>query len=396
MPGRHARACDLRHKGSHLTSDSLRLSLVIPAFNEAARLADEAEHLHRAVVTGAIDPHSTELIVVDDGSSDDTARRSEHLFALSFSDVRVLRRDVNAGKGAAIRHGVAAARAPVVVFMDADMAVDPSQVVLLTAAIETADVAIGSRSAPGSIIESDNFRRTVMGRTFSRYVNALTGMGIVDTQCGFKAFRTPVARLLFHSMVIERFAFDVELLYLASRLSLRLTEVPVHWRDVGRSAVRPIVDPLSMVFDVVRLRIGRKTPPLPAISIPVDTGGRGQFRDEMLQALFDMFGPKVPIVQLAQDEIAILFPLTGDDDVRRATAQIDQLIPSATVCSHLLSLDELIATAPLQILTPGGGSVRTGLGDVSLDEMAREGEVSAHRFAPDSPSDEDPLSIPGT
>ena len=167
------------------------------------------------------------------------------------------------GKGAAIWDGVAVARAPVVLFMDADMAVDPLQTPQLVSAMGKADVAIGSRSVPGSSVESDNFRRAVMGQTYSRYVNALTGLGIRDTQCGFKAFHTPAGpRLLFHCMVIDRFAFDVDLLYLARRLNLpRSAEVPIHWRDVDGSAVRPVVDPFLMVLDVLRMRIEQKATP---------------------------------------------------------------------------------------------------------------------------------------
>jgi dolichyl-phosphate beta-glucosyltransferase len=124
----------------------------------------------------------------------------------------VLRLEENSGKGAAVRAGAGAAGAPVVVFMDADMSVHPAQIPLLLAAMADSDVVIGSRSLPGSVVRGATLHRKVMGRTFSLFVNGVTGLGLKDTQCGFKAFRTPVARLLFHLMTVERFAFDVDVL----------------------------------------------------------------------------------------------------------------------------------------------------------------------------------------
>ncbi len=380
---------------SHLTADSLSLSIVIPAFNEAARLMDEAQRLHRAVVAGAIDPSSTELIVVDDGSSDDTAQRSEDLFALSFPEMRVLRRDSNSGKGAAIRDGVAVARAPVVAFMDADMAVDPQQLPQLVAAVDRADIAIGSRSAPGSSVQSDSFRRAIMGRTFSRFVNVLTEMGIRDTQCGFKAFRTPVARLLFHGMLIERFAFDVELLHLARRLRLSVAEVPIHWRDVEGSAVRPVVDPVSMVIDVLRMRLGRKPAPMPALSVSVRAPEREQFDEGMPAALFDAFGQTLPVLDMTPGCIVVLLPLAGPGEVHRATMRISELVPEAIVREQSKSLDELIDLAPMPLLG------RDGLESIRSDGyralgIPMHGATSEGRVDPDGTNDQEPLSLPGT
>ena len=130
---------------------ALAVSIVIPAFNEAPRLPDRAARLADAVAIGVIDPWTTELIVVDDGSTDETARVAQELLAPAFPRLRILRLDENSGKGAAIRVGTAAAAAPVVAFMDADMSVDPVQLPQLLEAIKSADVAIGSRSLPNSV-----------------------------------------------------------------------------------------------------------------------------------------------------------------------------------------------------------------------------------------------------
>jgi len=237
-----------------MRDDVLNLSIVVPAFNEAVRIRDRAGLLNEAVAAGDIDPLATELIVVDDGSTDETARLAERLLAPTYPRLRILRMRKNSGKGAAIRVGAGAAAAPFVAFMDADMSVDPAQVPLLVAAMEGAHVAIGSRAMSDSTTESHSRHRVIMGRTFNFLANAVTNVGLKDTQCGFKAFRTPVARILFHLMVIDRFAFDVEVLALARQLGMEICEVPVEWRDSQNSTVRPISDSMSMAIDVLRIR----------------------------------------------------------------------------------------------------------------------------------------------
>src|SRR3984957_19279727 len=155
-----------------MRDEALNLSIVIPAFNEAVRMGDRAGLLNEAVATGDIDPLVTELIVVDDGSTDETARLAERLLAPVYPRLRILQMSKNSGKGAAIRVGAGAAAAPFVAFMDADMSVDPSQVPLLVAAMEGAHVAIGSRSMPDSTVQSHSRHRAIMGRTFSFLANA--------------------------------------------------------------------------------------------------------------------------------------------------------------------------------------------------------------------------------
>jgi hypothetical protein len=370
------------------------LSIVIPAYNEADRLIDEAARLHQAVVRGAIDPSSTELIVVDDGSSDDTAERSQELFGRSFSEFHLLRRKVNSGKGAAIRDGIAAARAPVVAFMDADMAVDPEQLPLLVAAIDDAEIAIGSRSVPGSTVECDSFRRALMGKSFNRLVNMLTDVGVGDTQCGFKAFRTPVARLLFHCMAIERFAFDVELLHVARRLRLRVAEVPVHWRDVDGSAVRPIMDPLSMTLDVLRLRMGRRSHVVPASSVTSNAGGC-QRSSSLASLLLPAFGTTLPVLDLEPDHAVVLFPLCSLDDVPRAISEIGQLVPESTVRNYSMSVSQLERMAAMQ--TYFGGTVEMKFpAELRSGEMGLSSDAAvANDAAPDCSADQEPTSISG-
>ena len=363
-------------RNATLSVDQPMLSIVVPAFNEEGRLLEEAARLERAVVRGAVDPSSTELIVVDDGSSDNTAQCAEDLFALTFTDLHVLRRQVNSGKGAAIRDGIAAAHASVVAFMDADMAVDPEQIPLLVAAIDDVDMAIGSRSIPGSSVECDSFRRALMGKTFNRLVNTLTGLGVGDTQCGFKAFRTPVARLLFHCMVVEGFAFDVDLLDLARRLGVSVAEVPVHWRDVDGSAVRPVVDPLSMAFDVFRLRVGRKLPPIPAVSVSI---GPHDLRASLRSVLFDEFGRTLPVLDVPQDRVVVLFPLSAPEAVHQAVSRIGELIPDSIARNHFVSISELMDHGPLPALMSDGVASSAPSEIAAAERHHNEEEEIPHR-----------------
>ena len=243
--------------------------------------------------------------MVDDGSTDETAWRAEELLADTFSHLRVLRLHENTGKGAAVRLGTLAATAPVVMFMDADMSVDPSDIPHLVKAIGPADIAIGSRSLADSVVDSHNLHRKLMGRTFNVFVGALTNMPFRDTQCGFKAFRTPVARMLFHLMQVQRFAFDVEVLALARRLQMEIAEVAVHWREMGHSRVHGLSDPLTMTRDVLHLRRGHEWPHIPALAITPAPGERRRSQSRIVGDLHRSLGPNFPIVLGSEDETLV-------------------------------------------------------------------------------------------
>jgi len=327
---------------------ALTLSIVIPAFNEAPRLSQRAARLAHAVAAGVIDPWTTELIVVDDGSTDDTARLAEELLAPAFPRMRVLRLDENSGKGAAIRVGTAAATGPVVAFMDADMSVDPMQLPQLMEAIASADVVIGSRSLPNSSVELDSPHRVVMGRTFSALVNVLTNVDIKDTQCGFKAFRTPMARILFHLMVVDRFAFDVEVLSLARRLGMRITEVPVQWREAGNSTVRPLADSFSMAFDVLRMRAREKWPHIPALVVTADPHEHEPVREQILGEAFSDFRKTDPVLPLPDNRALILLPLCKSNQVSGTASRLSRSSHRLTVRKRLVSCSELMGMMPVE------------------------------------------------
>jgi dolichyl-phosphate beta-glucosyltransferase len=238
------------------------LSLVIPAYNEADRLSSGLDRL-----MGQIDPDTTEILVVDDGSTDHTVEVARHSLA-SLPHHEVVSFTHNRGKGAAVRAGVARARGDVIAYVDADMATDPQDLKSLLEALHASDLSIGSRAHEGSVVRRDVHRR-VMNRTFGTLVALMTKLPYMDTQCGFKAFRGPVAKLLFHGSRVDRFAFDVEVLDIAARLDLRLEEVAVHWTDVAGSHVRPVHDGLQMLGDVARFRLIRKrVPPVQGVLMP--------------------------------------------------------------------------------------------------------------------------------
>ncbi|HEU5300673.1 MAG TPA: glycosyltransferase [Acidimicrobiia bacterium] len=224
-----------------------RLSVVIPAYNEATRIGATLHAL--AAATAGQD---VEVVVVDDGSTDDTAAVAESL--LDFSGHRqVLRLDHNRGKGAAVRAGVLAARGEVILYMDADLATDLEALPRFLDDLRDADVVVGSRAVPGAAVKQGTRDRAVMGRVFNRLSRWSTGVHIHDTQCGFKALRGPAARTIFGLARCDRFAFDVEVLVLAERLGLRVVERPVTWTAVDGSSVRRVSDSARAAYDVVRI-----------------------------------------------------------------------------------------------------------------------------------------------
>jgi dolichyl-phosphate beta-glucosyltransferase len=334
----------------------LRLSVVVPAFNEAHRLGEGFERFRSAVRAGAVDIECTELIVVDDGSDDDTSGRARSLLA-DLPHHRIIRLPSNQGKGAAIRAGIRAARGRYTAYMDADMSIDPRAIPLLLDRLVTTDAAIGSRSLPDSMVESRYMIRLLMGRLFNRLVTAGTDLDFHDTQCGFKGFRTEAARLLFHLVPINRFAFDVEVLACAQRLGLSVAEVPVHWKQVPGSSVQPLHDPITMLADVYRSRLGFRRPSaVPAVAI-VRPGSRSgsigpsvtddQRIDRIRAALAG--GPRrrpLPVVS-GRAETLVLFPLVDLADVSDAARSLRSALPDQTVIRRSLSLPDLLALGPL-------------------------------------------------
>jgi hypothetical protein len=330
----------------------LTLSLVIPAYNEGSRLNDGVTRLRAAIAAGAIDPETTEFIVVDDGSTDDTTARAGALFS-AFPHVQLLRLAENLGKGGAVRAGVAAAAAPIIVFADADMAIDPRQTPQFVRALAKADLAIGSRAASGASVNRSSLHRSLMNRAFNGLVNVLTNVSLDDTQCGFKAFRAPVAKLLFHCSVTERFAFDVEVLSLARRFGLVIDEVPVHWLRVQGSQIRPWSDARSMAGDV--FRAGRRGAPsgepVPALSVKLPVGSPGAAAAAALA-----LSPGLPVLHGSGSGLLVLCPMLRETQVDEAAADIVARCPGAAVERTTRTVAQLCQIAPLSLVWAGDTS----------------------------------------
>src|SRR5437763_380799 len=219
---------------------SSSLSIVIPAYNESARIG---KTLREVLAYLGAQPGGGEVIVVDDGSRDDTSRVAEEVIAAHARgrvEGRVIRVEPNRGKGHAVHTGLLAARNTVAAFFDADLSMPITETPKLVEPIRSGqyDIVLGSRALDRKLIGTHQpWTREQSGRIFNRLMRTLTGMRFKDTQCGFKAFRMDVCRPVVEGALIERFAFDVELLFIAHRAGLRMLEYPVRWNDVAGGSV---------------------------------------------------------------------------------------------------------------------------------------------------------------
>ena len=227
------------------------LTVLIPAFDEARRI--EAT-LERVLTWCATQEGKTEVLVVDDGSSDGTAE----LVARRFGErVRVLRRPVRGGKGAAVRSGVAQARGEWILMSDADLSIPIEEFAKLAAHADEAPVVIGSKRAPGSELAYPLLRR-MFGGLGQKLIACCVVSGFHDTQCGFKLYRADVARALFAQQRLDGFGFDFEVLYLARRAGQRVVEVPVRCEHQLGSTVR-VKTYLIVLGEVARVSWYRST-----------------------------------------------------------------------------------------------------------------------------------------
>ncbi len=228
---------------------SLRLSVVIPAYEEAARIGATIAAVREALADVDADG-GLEVVVVDDGSCDGTGAEAV------LAGARLVRLEHNLGKGAAVRAGVLASSGRCVAFIDADLAYPPALLADLLEAVESgSDVAVGNRFHPSSTTTGEpSPLRAVSGRLFNVLTAAVLLGQYRDTQCGLKAFRADAARQIFSRTRLDGFAFDVEVLHLVERDRLSLAEVPVTLVATSGSTVRVAVDAVRMVRDLFRVR----------------------------------------------------------------------------------------------------------------------------------------------
>ena len=230
-----------------------QLSVVIPAYNEAARIGPYLDEV--CAYLSESYPRDHEVVVVDDGSEDGTANLVRAI-AARWAWLRLVQLPVNRGKGAAVRTGVLESGGRRILFADADGATPIAEERRLSLAVARgAAVAVGSRQIPGpGVARQRHRRRALAGSFFAWTARTLVGVGVKDTQCGFKMFDGPVGRMLFSAGVEDGYLFDIEVLALAQRWGYAVAEVPVNWSERNGSKVRFVRDSVRMFAGLWRLR----------------------------------------------------------------------------------------------------------------------------------------------
>jgi dolichyl-phosphate beta-glucosyltransferase len=229
------------------------VSVVIPAYNEELRLGPTLERIHAFMQHG---PLTYEIIVVDDGSKDGTVALAQSM-TTSIANLRVVVQPKNQGKGAAVRAGMLAAKGRVRVMCDADCSMPPEEMPKLLARIASgeAEIAIGSRYCAGAeVAKKQPLYRRLWSRLANRVIQKTLVPGVLDTQCGFKAFTDEAAIDLFQRAQINGWAFDLEILALARRRAWGIAEVAVSWQDDERSRVNPLKDMWKVIKEAMTIR----------------------------------------------------------------------------------------------------------------------------------------------
>lgn len=231
------------------------LTIIIPAYNEEERLPTT---LPKVLAFAERQEYPTEVLLVDNASTDGTAdilkaaAESHSIVSSHYQPIQ--------GKGAAVRMGMMNGKGEYLFIYDADMAMPVEEISrFLPPHLSDYHVAIASREVPGAIRHNEPWHRHLMGRVFNMIVRALTVPGIQDTQCGFKCFRRQAAHNIFATQVIDGWAFDVEVLFIALKLGYRIKEVPINWYYGKGSRISPIRDSVNMVLEVLRIRRNGRT-----------------------------------------------------------------------------------------------------------------------------------------
>ncbi|MGA7906138.1 MAG: dolichyl-phosphate beta-glucosyltransferase [Candidatus Sulfotelmatobacter sp.] len=230
----------------------LAYSIVIPAYNEGARLRATLEKVLAYIDQGKLD---AEVLVVNDGSSDNTAAIVRDVAARRLQ-LRLVENPGNRGKGYSVRNGILSAHGQTVLFSDADLSSPIEEMPKLLEALQSgADIAIGSRWLRTELqTQRQPFHRQLFGRVFNLLLRITLGLQFADTQCGFKAFTRQAAHKIFPLQRIERWGFDPEVLFLARKFAFRVKEVPVSWGHSGGTRIHPLTDGSRMFLEMLRIR----------------------------------------------------------------------------------------------------------------------------------------------
>ncbi len=234
------------------------LSVIIPAYREATRITPTLEKV--VAYLGAA-PYDSEVLVIDDGSPDDTIVVVQRFITTtvlpSNVSLRLIALDSNLGKGGAVRKGMLEATGKIRIFTDADLSTPIKEVEKVFTAIETEgyDIAIGSRALEKELIKVHQpWYRETMGRFFNLLVQLMVFRGIKDTQCGFKGFTAKAAEKVFSAQKVMGFSFDVDILFLAKKFGYKIKEVPVEWYNDERTTVGALSDSSKMFFELLRIK----------------------------------------------------------------------------------------------------------------------------------------------
>ena len=229
------------------------LSIVIPAYNEEECITSTLSYIDEFL---ASKDYEAEIIVVDDGSDDNTVKTVIESELRSKGKIRVLKNGINRGKGFSVKSGILDSKGEYVLLSDADMSTPIEEVEKLFNSINSGfDIAIGSRSIKNSDVRiKQAWYREMMGKTFNLLVKLLTIRDFNDTQCGFKIFKGDMIRELANLMMINGFCFDVEMLYLAHTKGYKIDEVGVIWNNSSQSKVKVLDSSLHMFLDLLRIK----------------------------------------------------------------------------------------------------------------------------------------------
>lgn len=236
-----------------MKTESVYLSLIIPAFNEARRIGKGLENILDFL---RAQNYLAEVIIVDDGSRDRTGEIVQERYGTN-AGIIVHKQPRNLGKGEAVKHGMLRARGEYLFFSDADLSV-PIEMLssFLSRLQKEADIAIGTRQGAGAFIEVHQpLHRELMGKTYTRLSNWILGLNISDFTCGFKGFRREAAKDLFSRQRLKRWSFDPEILYLARLKGYEILEIPVHWRNDERTKVKLWRDIVNSFLGLIQIRL---------------------------------------------------------------------------------------------------------------------------------------------